>query len=152
MSLRWLFLLGMLSMSCASVERFDAGDEQAVRALLEEQRTAWNRGDIEGFVDGYERSAQLSFAGADGVTRGWADLLTRYQRRYPDIAAMGELKFDLFEVRPLAKSAALVIGEWRLMRESDSPGGIFSLIVEHQMDGWKVIHDHTSSYPTETED
>lgn len=139
-------------MSCASTSSFDEADERAVRALLEEQRQAWNRGDLEGFVDGYERTDRLSFAGASGITRGWDDLLARYRKGYPDRAAMGELHFDLREVRPLGKTAALVIGEWRLTRADDSPGGIFSVIAEKQAGGWKVIHDHTSSYDEAKED
>lgn len=122
-----------------------SGEAEGVRRLLEEQAAAWNRGDVEGFVDGYWKSDLLTFAGSGGVTRGWDGLLARYRRTYPNRAAMGTLSFSDLEITLLASDAALVLGRWRLDRERDTPGGIFSLIVRRIGGNWRVVHDHTSS-------
>src|SRR5947209_20489038 len=45
--------------------------EQAVRAVLDAQVAAWNRGDLEGFMAGYWQSPDLTFFSGDKVTRGW---------------------------------------------------------------------------------
>ena len=43
----------------------------AIRAVIEAQRDAWNRGDIEGYMAGYERSPTTVFISGDNLTRGW---------------------------------------------------------------------------------
>ncbi len=121
------------------------GAAAAIRSLLDEQAAAWNRGDLDGFVSGYWKSGRLTFAGAGGITRGWEGLRDRYRRRYPGRAAMGMLSFSDLEITPLGADAALVLGRWRLLRERDAPGGVFTLVARRFADGWRVIHDHSSS-------
>ena len=46
---------------------FGAEDRAAIEQLLEQQRLAWNRGDLDGFLAAYEPSEQLLFtSGATG--------------------------------------------------------------------------------------
>jgi uncharacterized protein (TIGR02246 family) len=74
------------------------GAKTAVTALLQTQAAAWNRGDLEAFTSVYAEDA--SFASPNGLTRGRAAVLARYQQRYPDAAARGTLSFEIVEVRP----------------------------------------------------
>ena len=113
--------------------------------MLEEQQAAWNRGDLQAFMNGYWQSAELTFAGASGVTRGWQPVLDRYRERYRDRAAMGQLDFTVLEVHLLGKDAAFVLGRWHLKRANDEPGGIFTLVFQRFPQGWKIVHDHTSA-------
>lgn len=122
--------------------------ETDVRAVLDAQVAAWNRGDIESFMTGYWRSEKLTFAGANGVTRGWQGLIERYRRNYPDRKAMGTLSFSEIEITPLGRDAALILGHWQLDREADRPGGVFSLVARKTPEGWRIIHDHTSTVST----
>lgn len=122
-----------------------SGAPAEIEKVLAAQDEAWNRGDIEGFVNYYWKSGGLTFSGANGVTRGWNGLLERYRRTYPNLAAMGKLSFSDLEIQMLAPDAALVLGRWRLDREKDTPGGIFTLVVRELPEGWRVTHDHTSS-------
>jgi ketosteroid isomerase-like protein len=117
----------------------------AIVAVLKAQESAWNRGDVTEFMQGYWNSPEVSFAGSNGITRGWKELLARYQKSYPDQKAMGHLDFSDLEVRMLGKDAALVLGRWHLKRDSDELGGVFSLVFQRFPDGWKIIHDHTSA-------
>jgi len=119
--------------------------ESSLRELLAAQADAWNRGDIEGFMAGYWKSDQLSFSGTNGVTRGWQGLDDRYHRVYPNRAAMGHLAFSDLEITPLGPDAAMILGRWRLDREADHPGGVFTLIARRFPEGWRIIHDHTSA-------
>src|SRR5271170_3497433 len=50
-----------------------------IRRVLDEQATAWNRGDVDGFIAGYWNSDQTVFAGSDGILRGWQALGERYR-------------------------------------------------------------------------
>lgn len=125
--------------------RKTAGPAAEIRRVLEAQDAAWNRGDIEAFVNYYWKSGGLTFSGSNGVTRGWDGLLARYRRTYPNREAMGRLSFSDLEIRSLSPDAALVLGRWRLDRANDTPGGVFTLVVRKLADGWRVVHDHTSS-------
>ena len=122
-------------------------DEQseAIRAVLATQQAAWNRGDIPAFLEGYWNSPELTFSGGDGIVRGYAGLLDRYRKSYPDRAAMGELDFSGLEIRILAPDAALVLGHWHLKRAAGDAGGVFTLVFRRFPTGWRIIHDHTSA-------
>jgi beta-aspartyl-peptidase (threonine type) len=108
------------------------------------QQAAWNEGDIPAFMKGYWNSPQTTFSGSSGVSRGWDTVLVRYQKGYPDKAAMGHLDFSDLEIRSLGSESALVLGTWHLKRQSGGIGGVFSLVFQKFPDGWKIIHDHTS--------
>src|SRR6266480_4860186 len=123
----------------------DAKINQAVRAVIEAQRDAWNRGDIEGYMDGYARSADTVFVSGDTVTRGWQTVLERYKKGYNSREKMGTLTFSDLEITPLGKDAAVVTGSWRLKRVNDEPHGKFTLIFRRLKQGWRIVHDHTSS-------
>jgi beta-aspartyl-peptidase (threonine type) len=112
---------------------------------LTEQQAAWNHGDVDAFLLGYWHSPELTFSGSNGVSRGWDGVLARYKKNYPDRAAMGQLDFSELEFRFLGPDAALVLGKWHLKRETDDIGGVFSLVWQRFPDGWKIIHDHTST-------
>src|SRR5213595_792785 len=124
-------------------------DRAAINAVLKAQQTAWNRGDVDAFLVGYWQSPELTFSGSNGVSRGWDGVLARYKKNYPDRAAMGELNFSDLEFRFLGSDAALVIGKWHLRRETAGDiGGVFTLVWQKFPQGWKIIHDHTSTVST----
>jgi len=110
---------------------------------MDDQAAAWNRGDIEGFMQGYWNSDKLVFV-SNQVTRGWQPTLDRYKKTYDSRAKMGTLTFSDLEITVLSKDAAVVLGSWSLARESDNPHGKFTLIFRKFKDGWKIVHDHTS--------
>ena len=120
-------------------------DREAISAVLGAQQTAWNRGDVHAFLVGYWRSPELTFSGSSGVARGWDGVLARYKKNYPDRATMGQLDFSELEFRFLGPDAALALGRWHLKREKDEIGGVFTLVWQRFPDGWKIIHDHTST-------
>lgn len=124
--------------------------ENEILAVMNAQIGAWNRGDIEGFLDGYERSPDLLFASRGTFARGWDSLLERYQKAYPE-GKMGTLEFSDIEVHPIAGDAAWVVGKWRLDMGNKKPHGAFTLIFERTTGGWKIIHDHSSGVEPDAE-
>jgi beta-aspartyl-peptidase (threonine type) len=117
----------------------------AVRAVLDAQVAAWNRGDIEGFMDGYWRSPETVFVSGDTVTHGWAVVLDRYKKGYDTREKMGTLAFSDLEIKVIGKDTAVALGRWQLTRAKDTPHGRFTLIFRRIQEGWRIIHDHTSS-------
>jgi len=116
-----------------------------IRIVLQSQQDAWNRGDIDTFMNGYSRSENTVFVSGDEVTRGWQKVLDRYKKKYSDRAKMGILTFSNLEITPLGADSAVVLGSWQLQRANDLPHGRFTLVFRRLPEGWRIIHDHTSA-------
>jgi ketosteroid isomerase-like protein len=123
-------------------------DRVAITGVLTDQQEAWNRGDVDAFLQGYWRSPELTFSGSGGIARGWDGVLARYKEHYPDREAMGKLEFSALEFRFLGADAVLALGHWHLARQKGDVGGVFSLVFERLPEGWRIIHDHTSEVPS----
>jgi len=121
-------------------------DAAAILTLLNDQTAAWNRGDIEGFMNGYWNSNQTEFVSSEGLSRGWQALLERYRRSYPDRKAMGHLTFSDLEIRLECSTSAYALGEYHLQRENDNPSGVFTLNFRKFPEGWRIVVDHTTAF------
>jgi ketosteroid isomerase-like protein len=119
--------------------------QSEITAVLQSQQEAWNRGDIDAFMNGYWRSGETVFVSGDEVTRGWQKVLDRYKQKYSDRAKMGTLAFSDLEITPLGNDAAVALGSWKLKRAQDQPHGRFTLIFRRLPEGWRIVHDHTSA-------
>lgn len=120
------------------------GTKSAIIEAMTGQETAWNKGDIPGFMHFYKNDSEIRFVSERGIDKGYETILKRYQKSYPDTATMGTLQFEILEFIPAGNTNAMVIGTWTLYRENDQPGGYFSLLWEKTPEGWKIINDHTS--------
>ncbi len=117
-----------------------------IRAVLDRQVQAWNRRDLEGFMQGYWHSPDLTFYSGGTVVSGWESTLDRYRKRYQSEGnEMGKLDFSDLKIELLGPSAALVRGRFHLKMTSSEPAGIFTLTFRRFAGGWKIIHDHTST-------
>jgi uncharacterized protein (TIGR02246 family) len=116
-----------------------------IRAVLQGQQEAWNRGDIDTFMNGYARAETTVFVSGDEVMRGWETVHDRYLKKYGDRAKMGTLTFSDLEIEQLGPDSAVALGRWELKRAGDNPHGRFTLIFRNTPDGWRIVHDHTSA-------
>ncbi len=126
----------------------DAGaqknDDANIRQLLTVQTAAWNRGDIDGFMQTYWKSDSLMFIGKSGVTRGWQKTLENYKKGYPDTAAMGKLAFDIITIKSLSPDYYYVVGKWMLKRSIGDISGHYDLLLRKVNGRWVIISDHSS--------
>ena len=139
----------MAAVVCAAQEQ-SSNPLTEIQSVLTAQQDAWNRGDIDAFMNGYARSPSTVFVSEDEVRRGWETVRDRYHMRYSDRAKMGTLSFSEIEVTMLSPDAAVVLGRWKLKRENDEPHGRFTLIFKRLPAGWRIVHDHTSAAPPPT--
>lgn len=138
---RWLLPL------CCAPLLFAQSD--AIQKMMSDSESAWNRGDLPAFASYYEDSQQTTFMGREIVRGGTRAILERYRKSYPNREAMGTLSFSEIEVRPLVTGLVLVTGKFELKRTTDGGGpawGRYTLIVHRTKGGWKIIHDHSSTY------
>ena len=129
-----------------------ADDEKDIRAVLDAQAAAWNKGDLDGFMAGYWNDEKLTFISGGGFTQGWKATKERYEKRYKaDGKEMGKLTFGELKVESLSGNAAVVLGKFELVFEKEKDDkkktarGRFTLVMKKFPDGWKVVHDHTSA-------
>jgi ketosteroid isomerase-like protein len=119
-------------------------NKHAIIKVLEEQRIAWNNGDIDGFMQGYWKSDSLLFVGSSAPVHGWQATIERYKKNYPGKTGMGKLTFTVLKVDVFDEANAFMLGAWHLDREKDVLGGYFTLWFKKINGEWKIVVDHTS--------
>lgn len=134
-----------ISSEPAKVPLTRLADPEGIRRVLDEQVEAWNKGDLEGFMEGYWRSPELTFYSEDRPRRGWDETYARYKERYQDGGKeMGKLSFGDLKIEMIGSGQALVRGEWKLKLKDGERGGLFTLVMKQFPEGWRITHDHTS--------
>ncbi len=138
---------GLVQNSSSAASGQSVYNEKAILDVLNSQIKAWNAGDIEGFMRGYWNSTELTFFSGGTVTKGWQPTLERYRKRYQgEGREMGQLEFRELQVTVLSPDAAIARGHWHLaLSQGKEAGGLFTLIVRRKPEGWRIVHDHTSS-------
>jgi uncharacterized protein (TIGR02246 family) len=137
-------------LAIAAIVSFPATAEdpvKAIRAVLDQQVVDWNKKDLDGFCNGYWKSPKLVFLSGGTKTEGWEGMRNRYRARYQgEGREMGKLVFSEVEIEHLGPDSAFARGRWELtMSDQAKVGGRFTLILKQFPDGWRIVHDHTSS-------
>jgi len=146
----FLIALALLA-GCYNAEERSVGvgaDElhTIVDDLLTDSEEKWNGGDLDGFMYWYQSGSETSFMGSDGPFYGWDQIRDRYAARFEPGASRDSLRFENLETRPIAPWLGLATARYVLFQEdSITATGIFTLVVKHTADGWRIIHDHSSS-------
>lgn len=140
--MRLLPLIAALLLSLPAFSQ--SSEEAAIRRLLTLQTEAWNRGNIDAFMQTYWKSDSLMFIGSKGVVRGWQQTLDNYKKGYPDTAAMGKLSFNIIQVKPVSREYAFVVGKWMLQRTIGNLSGHYTLVLRKIKGEWKIVADHSS--------
>lgn len=138
-----LFLC-LLCVFGSSVSFSQTSDPIAIRSVLQEQENAWNKGDLEKYMQGYWKSDSVMFIGKSGITYGWQKTLANYKKSYPGKEAMGQLNFELLEMKRISAGYYFVVGKWHLKRTIGDLGGIFSLLFKKVNGEWVIVADHSS--------
>jgi len=119
---------------------------EVLGAEFEAARSAWNRGDLDGFLSLYAEDA--TFVDGRRPQRGIAWIRARYAPAFAAGAIRDSVEFKEFTARPLSTTLALVTARYVLYRGTETrQSGPFTVIMEERTDGWKILHDHSSSDP-----
>jgi uncharacterized protein (TIGR02246 family) len=141
-------LMGMFAILAISgvAQNANDADRVAIRKVIEDQQTAWNRRDLEAFMSGYWNSPELTFFSGAHESKGWQAALDRYKKNYQGVGhEMGKLEFANLRIEMLGPEAAFVRGEFHLtMSDGKTPHGLFTLVFRKFPDGWKIVHDHSA--------
>lgn len=147
-----LTLLSIVTVALWSNDAAKCKQSDSIKALLDMQADAWNKGDLKTFMTGYKRSNAISYTSAGKIINGYEALLAHYEKRYgKNSDTMGKLDFTILQEIELGKNNALCVGRWHLVgAENKEMEGVFSLVLTrlNEKSAWKVIHDHTSLSPS----
>lgn len=138
-----LFCL-LLLLGIGAAVRAQTKDEKEVRDLLAAQTQAWNRGDLEGYMQTYWKSDSLMFIGKNGVKWGWQETWNNYKKGYPDTTAMGKLSFEIIRVARLSENYFYIVGKWMLKRTIGDLSGHYDLLLRKIKGRWYIVADHSS--------
>lgn len=147
-----VWLVMMMAAPAQGGSGAQSADEAQIRAAIQQQVEAWNRGDIPAFMHSYEKSPETTFIGTN-IGKGFDRIVERYRKAYANPEQMGKLTFSDLEVRLLPGTCgktefAVVTGRFHLDRaqkgEAKKDDGIFSLVWRKGAGGWKIVLDHTS--------
>lgn len=133
------------------ISRLTESDRKEIINTFMLTQDAWNEGNLEEFMKGYWVSDSLVFVGSRGATYGYEPTLESYRRGYPDLDAMGKLKFDIVDLRLIDTQTAIMIGKFYLTRTIGDLQGYYTLIWQKINGEWVIISDHSSGEPVTEE-
>lgn len=120
-------------------------------AMMTRSAEAWNRGDLDAFVDDYAPGEGTTYIGSRGIVRGPTAIRAVYAPRFAPGARRGTLRFEDVEVDVLAPGVAHVIATYVLSErtaagaDSTVARGPTSLVMRRGAGGrWRIVHDHSS--------
>ena len=124
------------------------GIETQVTRMLEHSAGAWNRGDLDGFMNDYLNSPTTSYIGSSGRVAGWEAIRARYAPLFQAGALRDSLRFERITTRPLGEDYALATARYVLFREGRvTSSGPFTLVLWRTDEGWRIVHDQSASDP-----
>jgi len=144
-------LIPVLSLALAAANPDSA--KAAILSTVQHMEDAWNRGDFRGYMAGFKKP-DVVFVSGGKFQGGWQGTLDHYVRDYGGSAERrGHLHFYNMKVDLLAPNAAMLIGQYRLVRGPRVTEGVNTRLFK-KIDGrWLITMNHVSAYdvtPTST--
>lgn len=133
-------ILAMVMGGCAK-----PGDQPEIRAVLAQQETAWNKGDLDGFMSHYWNSDKLLFSSPRETTSGWPAVRERFRQSYPTPEKMGKLTYEIGKIARTGDDTAELAGRFRQNRPEGPQTGRFYRHLRRIAGRWVVVRDFTAS-------
>lgn len=118
-----------------------------ITAMLDASAEAWNRGDLDGFMDDY--AADATFVESGGLIRGAETVRRRYAEGFWSAGAPADaLRFEMLDVRVTSPTTATAVGRYILHDRASGEAtatGIFTLALGLVDGEWKILHDHSTA-------
>ena len=115
--------------------------KKAIEKVMDDQIIAWNKHDMEGYMQGYWKNDSLKFFGSRGITYGWNQTLANYKKSYPTQNESGTLKFVIKDISKIENNSYWVMGEYHLERSIGNAKGVFTIIFKWIDGKWKIVAD-----------
>jgi uncharacterized protein (TIGR02246 family) len=131
--------------ACAAPRGDPGAEKAAIRRVIADMETAWNRGDFRGYMAGF-KNPDVVFVSRGRFQQGWQGTLDHYLRDYGgDPARRGHLHFWDVRIEMLAPDAAQLIGRYRLEGGDHPQEGINTRLMRKVNGRWVIALNHVSS-------
>jgi ketosteroid isomerase-like protein len=116
------------------------------QAQFSNEAAAWNRGDLDTFMSDYAPGDLPTYVARGHLVRGFDVIRSHYAPSFAPGARRDSLRIEEMQVRPITDRFVLLTARYILFRgDSTTASGPFTLLMERRPDGWKILHDHSSS-------
>jgi len=105
---------------------------------------AWNRHDLDAYLDGFLHSDDIVLVVEGETIRGWDLLSKALHGGYPNPQEMGTLTVDRMQVQMLAPDLAFVLIWYTMAFPKKNQYGTDTAIVKKVPEGWREMTSHTS--------
>lgn len=116
-------------------------DKKDILAVLKDQRIAWSKNNLDGYMEGFWKNDSLKFYGPNGITRGWDNLFEKYRKNYPDKDHTGILSYKINDISKISDDNYYVLGEYHIKRNAGNIDGFFMLLFRKIENDWKIVVD-----------
>jgi len=121
-------------------------DRVEILATIDRMEAAWNRGDFRGYMAGFQDPGVVFVSGGK-YQDGWQGTLNHYIRDYGgSVERRGKLHFYKMKVDVLAPDAAMLIGQYRLVRGKRVTEGVNTRLFRKVRGRWLISVNHVSAY------
>ena len=128
-------------------------DTAAILTVIHRMENAWNRGDFRGYMAGF-KNPDVIFVSGGKFQDGWQGTLDHYIRDYGGSPERrGQLHFYNMKIDLLAPSAAMLVGQYQLVRGPRITEGVNTRLFKKFQGHWLITMNHVSAYdvtPTPT--
>ena len=135
-------IAAFLALAAASPQ----ADKAAILSVIHRMEAAWNRGDFRGYMAGF-KNPDVVFVSGGKFQQGWQGTLDHYIRDYGGAPERrGQLHFYNMKVDVLAPDAAMLIGQYRLIRGPRVTEGVNTRLFKKIHGRWLITMNHVSAY------
>jgi ketosteroid isomerase-like protein len=135
-------LLAFLALAASN----PATGRSQILATVERMERAWNRGDFKGYMAGFA-NPDVVFVSGGKFQDGWQGTLDHYVRDYGGSAGRrGKLHFYNMKIDMISPDAAMLIGQYRLVRGSRITEGVNTRLFRKRSGRWLITVNHVSAY------
>jgi ketosteroid isomerase-like protein len=157
-----------------SVSRTSSSHEtvtEEIQAAFSKWNEAWNKGDLEGYLDAYWDSPDTRYVseslkpvpgvpgivvlGKKEIDKVFTDVFIQSKRflenQLSKKGVAGLVSLVQLDVTPAGTTDAVAFGQYRLeLTDTVTRGGVFTIHLRKVKDKWKIVYEHSTPLPKET--
>jgi uncharacterized protein (TIGR02246 family) len=135
----------------ANARQLSPADDKAIREILKDQETAWNKHDMNAFTKAFRDDAEgINVAGM--YWQGKADLLKHLTDFHATFLKTCQEYLEEVRVHSIGEGYAVAVNIWKVDAFT-GPGGLefpacrhrSTVVLAKEADGWKVVHFHNTT-------
>ncbi|GAB4514808.1 MAG: hypothetical protein OHK0046_17400 [Anaerolineae bacterium] len=129
-------------------ELINTDEFKAIKDCFLAWQNAWNRGDLEAFIESYWQSEHTRYVSGSTMIFGFDAIAETYRSRYlgEGTNKMGQMKL---EISPdlIREDEALVFGKYQALADDGQiiGHGVFTVHLRQIDHTWKIVSDHASA-------